>query len=335
MGIADSEQGRARLARDSTSSFAVAIVCIRVFSGARSWAGAGAGAAAVAGMGVLSSISGGALSGIIAEALDSAHLKGEVRALTPAAFEKGIAERITQVLAAEDANAQALRAEIATVLEQIDVGGTVLRAAMEQDNERVRSDVIATIGMLGSDFAELGFLIKDVVQAAAEIQRSLDLQGANVRAIIEQNDRQSTDIRLAREDLAFITSRTSGGLFIDTPVADGGPRWARGCPYRGLLPFEETDAEVFYGRERLTAELAVKLAARTVGVGIVVVTGASGAGKSSLLRAGLLPALARGRQVAGSEHWPRIAMTPTKDPLTELASRLAALRRRRHGCNPR
>jgi hypothetical protein len=84
-------------------------------------------------------------------------------------------------------------------------------------------------------------------------------------------------------------------------------------------------AEIFYGRERLTAELAVKLAAQATRGGLVVVTGASGAGKSSLLRAGLLPKLAYGRQVAGSEHWPRIAMTPTKDPLTELAARLAAL----------
>jgi len=98
-----------------------------------------------------------------------------------------------------------------------------------------------------------------------------------------------------------------------------------GCPYRGLLPFEESDAEVFYGRERLSAELAVKLVTRITRGGPLVVTGASGAGKSSLLRAGLLPILARGQQVEGSERWPRILMTPTKDPLTELAARLAAL----------
>jgi WD40 repeat protein/transcriptional regulator with XRE-family HTH domain len=97
------------------------------------------------------------------------------------------------------------------------------------------------------------------------------------------------------------------------------------CPYRGLLPFRESDAEVFYGRERLAAELAAKLAARAASGGLVVVTGASGAGKSSLLRAGLLPLLARGQQVPGSDRWPRIVMTPTKDPLTELAARLAAV----------
>ena len=102
-------------------------------------------------------------------------------------------------------------------------------------------------------------------------------------------------------------------------------RRERDCPYRGLLPFGESDAEVFYGRERLAAELAAKLAARAAGGGLVVVTGASGAGKSSLLRAGLLPILARGQQVPGSDRWPRVVMTPTKDPLTELAIHLAAV----------
>ena len=99
------------------------------------------------------------------------------------------------------------------------------------------------------------------------------------------------------------------------------------CPYRGLLPFGEPDAKAFYGRELLAAELAAKLASRVTGggLGMVVVTGASGSGKSSLLRAGLLPILAGGQQVPGSDRWPHIVMTPTKDPLTELAARLAAV----------
>ena len=63
----------------------------------------------------------------------------------------------------------------------------MLRAAMEQGNEQIRGDVIAAIGVLGSDFAEMGFLVKDVARAAAEIQKSLDEQGANVRVIIGQN----------------------------------------------------------------------------------------------------------------------------------------------------
>ena len=111
----------------------------------------------------------------------------------------------------------------------------------------------------------------------------------------------------------------------ETPgVGHRGARGMRGCPYRGLLPFGESDADVFYGRERLAAELAAKLAARTASGGLVVVTGASGAGKSSLLRAGLLPILAQGGQsrigpVAAHRH------DADQGPAHRLAARLAAL----------
>ena len=72
-----------------------------------------------------------------------------------------------------------------------------------------------------------------------------------------------------------------------TPSADHGiARWTRGCPYRGLLPFSESDTAMFYGRERLAAELAAKVAAQISHGGMLVVTGASGSGKSSLLQAG-------------------------------------------------
>ena len=100
---------------------------------------------------------------------------------------------------------------------------------------------------------------------------------------------------------------------------------AKQCPYRGLMPFSEADAEVFYGREQLTAALAGTLATRLEHGGPVVVTGASGAGKSSLLRAGLLPALARGTYIPGSERWPRMVIQPTRRPLVELATQIAVM----------
>jgi WD40 repeat protein len=142
--------------------------------------------------------------------------------------------------------------------------------------------------------------------------------------LVERSLRDLADTRQRRERVPAedVLAAQDGR----TPEAgDRVARWARGCPYRGLLPFGESDAEVFYGRERLAAELAVKLAARVSHGGMVVVTGASGSGKSSLLRAGLLPILARGQQVPGSDRWPRIVMTPTRDPLAELAARLAAV----------
>ena len=62
------------------------------------------------------------------------------------------------------------------------------------------------------------------------------------------------------------------------------------CPFKGLANFEHVDADYFFGRERLVAEFV----ARLVGSGFLGIVGPSGSGKSSVLRAGLLPALAGG-----------------------------------------
>jgi WD40 repeat protein len=100
-------------------------------------------------------------------------------------------------------------------------------------------------------------------------------------------------------------------------------RWAQVSPYRGLSAFGQDQAEVFYGRERLTAQLVESLAARLDGAGVLVVSGASGAGKSSLLHAGLLPALRSGMLTAKAAGWPVRTMIPTAAPGEELARVLA------------
>ena len=85
------------------------------------------------------------------------------------------------------------------------------------------------------------------------------------------------------------------------------------CPWRGLSPYEEGDAAVFSGRERLVAELVARLA----GARLVLLTGPSGSGKSSLLRAGLVASVAAGI-LPGSETWPRIVLRPGEHPAREL-----------------
>ena len=88
-------------------------------------------------------------------------------------------------------------------------------------------------------------------------------------------------------------------------------------PYRGINPLGADDAEVFHGRERVAAELVAHL----VEARLLAVVGEAGVGKSSVVRAGLLPALAAG-VLPGSARWRQVVVTPTT--AGSLADALAA-----------
>ncbi|MET8873180.1 caspase family protein [Nocardia sp. NPDC004604] len=95
------------------------------------------------------------------------------------------------------------------------------------------------------------------------------------------------------------------------------------CPYRGLDAYTAQDARYFHGRADLTAEILDELADFTASDGPVMMVGVSGVGKSSLLQAGLLPAIGRGElPVPGSQRWPHLTMTPGEHPVATLAARL-------------
>ncbi|MFH9347854.1 hypothetical protein [Kitasatospora sp. NPDC017646] len=96
------------------------------------------------------------------------------------------------------------------------------------------------------------------------------------------------------------------------------------CPYPGLEPFTADDARYFFGRGELTGEVLGKLAGWSSTGGPIALVGLSGAGKSSLLRAGLLPAVKRGElRIPGAGTWPQLVLTPGEHPLDALAGLLA------------
>ncbi len=123
------------------------------------------------------------------------------------------------------------------------------------------------------------------------------------------------------EQATFITPAPTPSPIAEAP-APGEP------PFMGLQYFDEADADLFFGREELTAQLAARLritpsssqAAEGVGWGgvrFLAVVGASGSGKSSLVRAGMIPALRREHP-----HWQIHLITPTAHPIKELAASL-------------
>ena len=297
------------------------LLCAAAFGPALAEAADLGGAAAVARVGVLSSVGASALGGVLAGAVDrvrSAHPSGD---LSRSDVQREISRSVKEILSAGDTRTGEVRSDIAMVLREIDAGGTVFRAAIEAGDEELQREVLAAVGAVSAEFGEMEFMLADLARAAGEIQDSLGGQGTELRIASEQVARQYADVRMIREELAVIEQRTRQWIPGSGGPDQGGPRWTGGCPYRGLLPYEQAHEAVFFGRERLTATLAGTLAQ----AGIVMVTGASGAGKTSLLQAGLVPALARGVQVPGSSSWFRISMTPGTRPLTELSAQLARL----------
>ena len=116
------------------------------------------------------------------------------------------------------------------------------------------------------------------------------------RSILEQN------IALDRSSHVLVAT---GGEVLDV------------CPFKGLEFFEVSDAEYFCGRERLVG----KLLARAAESGLVGLLGPSGIGKSSLLRAGVLAALARDG-VPGSAGWRQVVLRPGEQPHRQLTRAL-------------
>ena len=145
--------------------------------------------------------------------------------------------------------------------------------------------------------------------ASAATARRLD--AAASRAAAERTSLRATEDELAGDvvQLRSLRERAEPSEAAEPPVA---------CPFKGLASFEFDDAEFFFGRERLVAEMV----ARLVGAPLMGIVGPSGSGKSSALRAGLLPALSAG-VLPGSEGWALALLRPGDDPLGALELAIA------------
>ena len=286
-------------------------------------------------------------------------LRGEAKAA--AVSEETLRVVIERTLAdgLDGPGAPALGGEMAAILHQVNAIGAAFEAAVFTEAGGLRTHISQAVERLSSEsVTQFGVLRGDVRDAVLKIQGDI----SQVRAI-QRDQTEKLDVLLM--ELAIIHREVSVARPVQQArtavtaesAAPGESAQAGGAtgaehprsleaqeaqsleareatrepepqvrPYPGLAAFGETDAFWFHGRERLTAELVIRLRERLYRPAPLIVLGASGAGKSSVLRAGLIPQLlAGGLAEPGSAHWPRVLMTPGPFPLRSLALRLALL----------
>lgn len=124
------------------------------------------------------------------------------------------------------------------------------------------------------------------------------------------------DFRPGLDDARALHELASGIQGV-APGPEGGTETETVCPFRGLRVFDEEHARFFFGREALIQHSVEQLRDDR----FLVVVGPSGSGKSSLVRAGLVPQIRSGALPA-SDRWPVVLFKPGPHPLETLAARL-------------
>ena len=212
--------------------------------------------------------------------------------------------------------AATLRQEASKLLQEIHG----IEAALTAATEDVKQALAQGLAELGGSFEEFRWILDELKDTLAEIRNKQALQLAMQKEQLGLQREQlvKTNLLLRLQQL-----RTP----VPTPVSpdvikaeEEIPPADVPCPYKGLAAFEPEDADYFFGREELIAELTARLA-ETRFLGVV---GPSGSGKSSVVRAGLLPTIWRD-ELPGSKDWKTIVLTPGEHPLEELAIRVALL----------
>jgi WD40 repeat protein/DNA-binding SARP family transcriptional activator len=213
---------------------------------------------------------------------------------------------------AEDAGLPAgLRAEAAIVLAPLDVDG-----------------VRAVVRLYAADGGDADIPVERLAEASGGVPLRLHRAAGEwartlvVRRLTDTAGRIAAErpvLRAAEDDMVgnIVELQAARERAERRPVETEG---VVACPFKGLASFDVEDAEVFFGRERLVAEMV----ARLTGAPLMGIVGPSGSGKSSALRAGLLAALAAG-VLPGSERWALVLLRPGEHPLRALEQATAEI----------
>ena len=237
-----------------------------------------------------------------ATVLDSSAVQAE--------FERQLSER----LQGDGQEAAALRAEVSQLLRS--VGG--VESALAAASGEVKDALAGGLAEWAGTWVEFRWML---VQLEGRLQEIQERQAEGLALQREGLDLQRQ--QLIKTTLLLRLHTTAGA---DAPPEDATVDEVLAasdvvCPYMGLQAFQPEDTEFYFGREALVADVLARLAEAR----FVAVVGASGSGKSSFVRAGVVAAIWKGTLAVGTGARV-IMMTPGERPLEQLAMRIALLR---------
>jgi WD40 repeat protein/DNA-binding SARP family transcriptional activator len=205
------------------------------------------------------------------------------------------------VTAADAGIAQAVGAQAVLVLTALDADDVAALARLY-----AREDSEVPVAQLVEASGGVPQLVHHTAGEWARTEAARSLKAAAGRAAFERAGLRAAEDELAENVVELQAARERAR---PPPSAAG----VVVCPFKGLASFEVEDAEFFFGRERLVAEMVARLA----GAPLMGIVGPSGSGKSSVLRAGLLPALGEG-VLPGSARWSTALLRPGEHPTRAL-----------------
>ncbi|ROO85751.1 WD40 repeat protein [Actinocorallia herbida] len=262
---------------------------------------------------------------------------GLVFGMAAGAFATVLAPAGLVVTGFPDALVTVLASVGANVLTEV-LMNAVRKLRPDATREEAEAEIQRSLDQAVGDETRAALLLREL----ADVPQQMHLVRTHLEEVVsERFSENSASLPVAFQDLKDTLEEIHALVLADRAPARHGEsaapaRWTAEPPYRGLAMFHEGHAPLFFGRAAQTAALVRKLRGRLGGPGILAVTGASGVGKSSFLRAGLLHALADPGAVPGRERedaaevgaaemaaWPSVVMTPGESPLRALAQALA------------
>ncbi|MBN1564708.1 MAG: protein kinase, partial [Anaerolineae bacterium] len=143
-----------------------------------------------------------------------------------------------------------------------------------------------------------------------------------VNTVLQKATRKDRAERYA--DVQTLSNAFHDALLEKSSVIDLSQDLVVDNPYKGLRAFEEVDASDFFGRETLVGKIVASMGDDHPLVRFVAVVGPSGSGKSSVVQAGVIPALRRGA-LPNSDRWFIVNMVPSAHPIQSLETLLLSV----------